>query len=137
MSQGEILGAFAYAQLFALVESLLFVALFIILTAVMPKRWFKSRFVAHSSAIMLASVGLAMALQSKSSDLRSLNLSTFGLWGLLYVLVLGFSYFLIARFAQVKKALDALAERLTILLYLYLPVTALSVTVILIRNLGS
>jgi hypothetical protein len=52
----------------------------------------------------------------------------------LYLASIAVGQFLVQRWPAVERAVTALAQRLQVFLFVYLPLTALSLVVVLIRN---
>ncbi|MFW6136090.1 MAG: hypothetical protein ACOC7N_04630 [Chloroflexota bacterium] len=130
----EIVGAFSYSQLFAFFESALFLVALIAVAAVLPRHLLRERFAAQAGTIALLSSGWAVALQQKADDLPSWSPHTFAVLGGLYLLSIGLACILIHRFAEVETGVRAFIERLTVLLYLYVPLTVASLVVAIVRN---
>lgn len=131
----EILSIFAYTQLFAFVESLAVVTGIVLLALVLPSRLFRETFVPTGTAIVLLTALWAMVAQFNDSTLRELPMRMLAVWFMLYLATIVVAWFLLYRSPRLRRAVQTLAERMSVLLYLYIPLSALSLLVILWRNL--
>jgi hypothetical protein len=127
----QILGIFAYTQAVALLESLSLLLLLIILATVLPAPLFRSKFVAIGTALAISAAFWIAAGQVIILD----NPSQLRLWAILALSFTVLSCILVHRHVCLEKTLVSLADRLTVLLYLYVPLGLLGLIVILVRNL--
>ena len=132
LSIGEILTSLAYSLATNFLESLAVVLIPIFLAVVLPKKWFLDQFVARGAALILPGLGymmyIAFQFQSKLDyPGNALNLYSFVL-GLLVILT-----FLVGQVRFLSKALEFLGNQATIFLYLSIPISLLSILVIIIR----
>lgn len=135
VSISEIVGAFSYSQLFAFFESALFLLGLIAAAVVLPGQLLRDRFAVQAGTIALLSSGWAVVLQQMAANLPSWSPQTFAALGGLYLLSIGVACILIHRFAVLETGVRVFIERLTVLLYLYAPLTAASVVVVIVRNI--
>ncbi len=133
LNTGEILIAFAYSLATNLIESLAVLCAPLVLSVALPKGWFYDRFVARGAALALSGLGYMMyiAFQFKTNaDYPSLNLKAWTLvlaLGLILIIV-----YLAGRLSLLRKVIEFLADRAIILLYISLPLSLISLVVILI-----
>ncbi|MCB0111996.1 MAG: hypothetical protein KDE53_39000 [Caldilineaceae bacterium] len=130
----EIVGIFAYTQLFALVESVT-ILLTLALAAVLLPVFFRGRFVAVGSVLVLFLAGIAMLVQREDNALRALSPVPL-LIAAAIALTLTLLLVLIYRRTRVQSLVEAFAERVSVLLYLYLPISLIGLVVVVIRNMG-
>jgi hypothetical protein len=114
----------------------------ILLSAILPARLLRDRFVAQGSIIMFLTSFWAVALALHDfSVIRSedpnkfLTPSEFLLWSVLYLASIGVYWALIRRSKRLEAAVNAVAERLTVLLYVYVSTSLFSVIVVILRNI--
>ncbi|MFW6042503.1 MAG: hypothetical protein ACOC9C_02350 [Chloroflexota bacterium] len=131
----EIAGIFAYTQAFALVESLLVVAGVVLVALVLPRRLLRADLVPMGTAIILLSALWAIVAQYNDHILRELSLPMLLLWVGIYALSIVAAWFLLYRSRRAKQLMTRVAERVSILLYLYLPLSLLCLVIVLLRNL--
>jgi hypothetical protein len=132
---GEILPIFAYALTTNLLESLLILAGLNFFCFVLPKHWFQDSFVARSFLFILPGLGYLMyyaSLFGKEIDPPA------SLWLSLPVVFVAFfllSLFL-SRILMLKDLAEVIADRLTVFLYLLIPLSLLSAFFVFARNIG-
>jgi hypothetical protein len=134
LNLGEILTALAYSLSTNLVESLLVLCAPLAAAIVLPRAWFRDVFVARGAALVLGGLGTMMYLAEQfkeKSNYPSLPLQPWTLGAaVLGVLLL---VYVCGRFAPVRKAVESLADRMTIFVYILVPLSIISVVVVLFR----
>lgn len=129
MNLGELLAAISYPLMFALFESIILALPLILLGAVIPDKLRSSLFLSFVFAFLLLATAGAVAFHM-IDDLwdakKWVLLGVVGLTGALTVTCW--------RFPRLRNWIDAAAERLTVLLYIYLVIDALAVIVVIVRN---
>jgi hypothetical protein len=129
---GEITAILSYTLASSLLECTIILTLFLFVGLILPSRLFMDQFVVRGSIIVyiltfwVALFNLITLIQLPTSN----DLISFGLVSL-FTVALGI--LLIERMSAVQKALIALGNRLTIFLYLWIPLSALGILVILFR----
>ena len=134
LSAGEILTAGAYSLATNLLESLTVLCAPFIASIVLPRRWFYDRFVARGTALVASGLGYMMhvAYQFKSKDdYPSLNLKPFSVAVALVAVLL--IVVLAGRIPIVRKAIEGLADRATIFLYILVPLSIVALLAVLAR----
>lgn len=134
LSIGEIITSLGYSLATNFLESLVALAIPVFLAIILPKSWFYDLFVARGAALMLPGLGYMMyvAFQFQSKlDYPSEVLNLYPVvFGLLLILT-----FLVGRIRFLSKSLEFLGNQATIFLYFSIPVSLLSILVIIIRLL--
>jgi hypothetical protein len=134
LNTGEIAIAFAYSLATNLMESLVVLGGALILSMLLPKEWFFDQFVARGASLALSGLGYMMyvAFQFKTNaDYPSLTLKA---WSLaLAALVILVIVYLAGRLALIRKLIEYIADRAIIFLYISLPLSLISLVVVLIR----
>ena len=128
-----IAGIFAYSQVFVLFESLLVVAGLTAAAAVLPRRLFRERFVAQGAVIVLLAAAGAVALHLRKAVPLWPSKTLLGGLLLFFGAVAAASWW-IDRRTGLRAAIENLVDRLTVLLYIYLPLVAISLAIVVIRN---
>ena len=135
----DVIGIFAYTQAFALLESAMVLFALVLLGAILPARFLRDRFVAQGSMLILLTSGWAIAAQyitiipfTKYAPWHS---KRFLLGAVLYLASIGVSYVLIRRYRRLEESINSFIERLTVLLYVYVPITFLSIITVILRNI--
>jgi hypothetical protein len=134
MTLGEMLGAYSYALVVNFLESLIVLFLPVFLCVILPARWFREKFVSRSVALVIP---LFIALMYYLSVITSLqNLPPgLGRMSLLVLVGIAFVSFLFGRITFLRRILEEIASRAVIFLYIFMPLSALSILVVLVRNL--
>jgi hypothetical protein len=135
LTMWEVLGIFAYTELVALIESLLITAGLVGLAWLLPER-LRRDFVPLATILVLLSAIWAMVAQLNDQVLTNLSGGTLALLLLLYAATVAGALLLAWRWAGLRRGMATAAERLSVLLYMYLPISVASVVIILARNLG-
>ncbi len=130
----DLVGVFGYGQSIALMESLLLLAAIVVLAVILPRRFFADRFVAEGSMVALCTALWAVALQINVDMVSSLSPKVLLLWLSLYFVPIAALWVSIRRFKRVELVFSTLADRLVVLLYVYLPLTAIGIVVVVVRN---
>ena len=135
----DILTTSAYLLYFALFESILLLCIPVLLSAALPHRFFKEQFIPQGfSLIVLASLA-AYLIHPRLDELVNLELSKFGLLllsALVVTVALTISLSIVFnQLPRLNQAVTALAERMTIFAYIYLPLGFLSLFVVVIKIL--
>lgn len=130
----EILSIFAYTEAFALLESLLLLLGVILLALLLPRRFFRDRFVAHGTGIVLLSALWAVVAQYNDEALRQWPLKILLFWLIVWLSTIAILFLLTQRYRRLEGALKSLSERFVVMLYLYIPLTILSLVIVVVRN---
>ena len=131
---GEILAIFAYMMAFALLESLAFTSLVVLISGLLPSHWLKEGFAFKGFIITVVATVTALLFQHALRDdfPSALMLLTSFIVPLFVIAVL---IFLIRSMPRVQNILLNIQDRLSILLFLYVPIGILSLLVVVYRNL--
>jgi hypothetical protein len=131
----EVLMAFAYALATNLAESLVVLVPLVLLNFLLPKAWFRDFFVARGSAAAIAALAYIVFLTYQfqyKSEYPSLRLPG---WQLIVpsvaIPLLAYAW---GKVAVLRKALESLADRATIFLYVTLPASIVAALVVLFRS---
>jgi len=131
---GEIGAIFCYLMATNLIESLLALLGVVIVSLVLPQKWFRDFFVSRGSALA-ASVLISIMIFEYHFDKPADYFNRLPLYLLLTLLIAGVLAFLAGWIHVVRKAVEVFAENAVIFLFILLPVSLLSFIVIIIRNL--
>jgi hypothetical protein len=137
---GDIFAVFCYLMAFALLESVLFLGVLIVLAFLLPSQWFKDGFAVKGFLAVLVS-GSAMVMLQKYLYSQQMNnyqmpSSTTLFVGLLagFVLLI-ILILLVQRISQVRNIVLAFEERLQVFLYVFVPLGILGFIVVVLRNI--
>ncbi len=137
MNIWRMLDLAAYILSFTLIESIFFMIGMLLLVLILPAKFFRERFVAQGSVlIVLLGVG-AYFTQPQLGDLRTLRnlylaaIPLLFLAGLLVFIIL--LSFVFERFEKLADILTTFAERMTVFSYIYLPLGILSLVISIVK----
>ncbi|MEW5941807.1 MAG: hypothetical protein AB1750_19260, partial [Chloroflexota bacterium] len=136
MSISEILVGYAYDAIVNFLETLIVLALPLLLSLALPAAWYRDRFTSRSATIVIL---LLVALMKYVSTITALFTIPSGLALpiLAGTLVTIFLAFLVGRVAFLRKIMEEIASRAVIFVYIFAPLTAISFIVVLIRNIAA
>lgn len=134
---GAILSILAYALGFALLESLIVLGVVVALAAILPARALRTRFAALGSTLVLASTFWTIIFQLifEPVILYWTGIEFIVWFGLALVSIL-LAVVLVHRSRRAQRIVTSLADRLTVFVYLYVPLGLVGLVVVLIRNLA-
>jgi hypothetical protein len=134
MNLNMLFATFSYAAAASFLEGLTFLALLLIMAFILPSAWLRDHFAARGAALTVSLLGLIM-LRDYWLVSDNYLLKPMIPFGLTLAALSAALLFLTVKFAWMAKALSALADRLTIFLYIFIPLSILSIVNILVRNL--
>jgi len=130
----DILSIYAYILTGALIESCILISALLIISLILPSKLFLDRFILRGTILTMTFLGSIMYLYSQTLTSGILGMITTWFWffmaSTMILLVLSESIPVIARFFEL------IADRCTIFLYIYLPISLISVFVVIIRNMA-
>jgi hypothetical protein len=132
----DIAGILAYALAWALAESVIVFLVLVLLRAVLPTLITGQSFVAKGSLLVLVNALWAIVLHNVIvvDYILIWTADRYFLCALLYVLSIGASWTLVHRWKSLAGGIEVLADRLSVLLYVYVPLGVLGVLIVTIRN---
>ena len=134
LNAGEILIAFAYSLATNLLESIAVLCAPLVMSLALPKAWFQDKFVARGAALVLSGLAYMMYLANQFTTKDSYPSLTLKAWSLaLAVVVILLIVYLAGRLNLFRNALEFFADRAIIFLYISLPLSLISLVVVLIR----
>ena len=131
---GQIGAIFCYLMATNLIESLLVLVGVLIISLILPKKWFHDVFVSRGS-VLAASALIPIMVFEYNYDKPADYFYKFPLYLPLIVLIAGVLAFLAGWIQIVRKAVEVFAENAVIFLFVSLPVSILSLIVVIVRNL--
>lgn len=131
---GEIAVLFSYTVVVNLIESILVLLALVMFSMILPSKWFYDQFVSKGSSLVLLGLGSLMAFNQYLLDdiLSPLMMLAKFLAAIAIIFIL---IFLIDRIGILKKGLEELANRMVIFLYIWIPISAIALLTVLIRNI--
>jgi hypothetical protein len=135
----DVLIISAYVLAFALFESMVVLGLLVIFSLVIPTKYFKEKFVAQSSTVVLMITLGAVALQRKMNIMYRLDgweliLYPFVILAAIIFVIFAASY-IYDRFKILPRIINTVAERMIVFVLLYVPLSILGLLVVFVRNI--
>ena len=131
---GEIGSIFCYLMATNFIESLIALFGVIVICLILPQKWFYDLFVSRGS-VLAACVLISIMVFEYHFDKPSDYFYKFPLYLPLILLIAGVLVFLAGRIQIVRRAVEVFAENAVIFLFISLPVSVLSLIVVIVRNL--
>jgi hypothetical protein len=133
-TMGEIAAMLAYLFTVNFIESGLAILAPVALSVILPRRWFLDRFVTRGMWLVILGLGYLAYFdwRIQADAVFPYNLAK---WTPLLALPILALVFLLDKIKWLGRILEELGDRLTIFLYLFIPLSVLSILTVLIRNL--
>lgn len=130
----EILGLFSYTMAGTFLESVLFFLVLLLISFILPKKIFSDKFILRGTILTITFLGSIIYLYTQTFTYGLLD--NIGKWGVFFA---SFTFLLILlgevnEFAA--RVIQSIADRCTVFLYVYLPISFISMIVIFIRNVS-
>jgi hypothetical protein len=127
---GEIVTAAFYTLVSDLFESLLILAVLILFAFVLPGKWMRENFIFRGGLSALSVLGLFIGLAYFNVTLE--QVSKYWFWALVGFVLL---HILFGKIHPLQTGIEKLADAASIFLYLTVPLSMLSLLVVLFRNI--
>ena len=131
----EILPLFAYALTTNLLESVLLLLGLNLLGALLPGKWFRDSFVARSFWLVSLGLGYLMVFASLFGKEEVYPIGMLQ-WSPLVFAAFFLISLLLDRVPRVRGLTELIADRLTVFLYVAVPLSLVSLLVVIVRNVG-
>jgi hypothetical protein len=125
---------YAYMVSVNVFESLLVLFGLIVLGFILPRQWFLEHFITKGLLLVLLSLGSLMYFDYNIQAESAFPLAMFR-WSPVFVLFILLLVFLLHKIALLRAILEKSAANLVVFLYVSIPVSAISVVLVLMRNL--
>lgn len=133
MTLGETIPVNAYAFVLVLFESIFLLVLILLLSIILPKKWLRVGFVPKGSIL-----AWLICLFSYFAQLNNINrvelISELLLWTIFVISVVIF-FALITKSIIISTAISSLSDKLSVFLYIYLPISLISLIIVVVNNL--
>jgi hypothetical protein len=117
-----------------LIESILVLLAPLLLSVILPKKWFYDRFIPKGILLVLLGLAYDMYFDSQLQYQTTFPVELVYCTPAIAIAILGL-VFLIDRFRFLDRILAELSSRLPIFLYIAIPVSLVALLVVLIRNI--
>jgi hypothetical protein len=131
----DLIGAIAYTQVFALIESIIVFLALLLLRIILPTRLVEDKFVALASMLVFMSTILAVRAHNTQEIFGAEHVKQLVFWFATYLVSIGALFVLIYRYQSFERLIRSLANRLVILALVYASVSLASVVVVFLRNI--
>jgi len=131
---GEIAVTLAYLFTVNFIESGLAILAPVGLSVILPRRWFRNRFVTRGMLLVILGLGY-LAYFDWQIQADAAFPYALAKWTPLIALPILALVFLLDKIKWLGRILEELGDRLTIFLYIFVPLSALSLLTVLVRNL--
>ena len=132
-SGGDLAAFFAYMVVVNLLESILILLVPLAMSIILPRKLFYDRFKTRSVALVLFGLGFLIYLSRNLHADAPFPLTLVQRLPVAGVAILVL-VFLVDQVGFLRRVLDELANRLTIFLYISIPVSVIALLVVLVRN---
>ena len=132
---GEILSIYAYAFVVNFMESILLILIVLLPAVLLPRSWWTDTFIAKASALILIILGSAVLHMSlyRTPDTRADFINGQSSWWIGTLLIAAILTWLAGRVKWIRSGLENVADRFVVFLYIYLPLTAIALLIVLAR----
>jgi hypothetical protein len=135
MSVWDLIGVVSYPQIFALLESIIIFIPLVFFSIILPPGWFKDKFIALSTGIVLLSAIWSILAQINELALRYWGFRRYLPWIALFFFSQILFLSLIHYSQKLESVIVTVVERLMVLSVAYLFIDLLSVIIVVIRNI--
>lgn len=135
LQPGEIVSIYSYAFLINFLESILLLLLALVPAFLLPARWWKDHFVPRAFILILTVLGSTIIHLSVfgTPDQRPVFVNGQWIWWIGTLLIAVFLTWLAGSVDWIRHGLENMADRFMVFLYIYLPLTAFSLLVLVFR----
>lgn len=134
LNVSEILGLFSYIMAGTFLESLLLIFTLLFISFILPQKVFAEKFIVRGTILTITLLCSIMYLYQLT--LTSAVLENIDKWGIFFISVT-FIFMLLGELSQfVARIIESIADRCIIFLYLYMPLSFISMIVIFARNVS-
>lgn len=130
---GDIFAIYSYMVTINFLESLLVFVALLVLCIVLPRKWFYDHFVSRGASLVILTLGFFIYLG------RSMQPGMLFPWNLIHQLplislLIVMLVFLLDKISFLQKILKETANRFIVFLYISIPISILSLLVVVVRN---
>ena len=133
-STGEIAVIFAYMMVVNLFESALVLLVPVFMSVILPRKWFYEKFVTKSALLISLSLGYVMYFDNHLNYQKPFPLDLVYQTPIIIAAILAL-VFLVDWLGFLGKILIDLSDRLIVFLYISIPISLISLVIVLFRNI--
>jgi hypothetical protein len=137
LTMDEIIRINAYALTVNLFESIFILGGLLFLCMILPARFLKNDFTIRATVVVVCLLGSAMLhlYVNRSNDSFENFIATMQMWWGITLLVLAILLWVSVKVQWIRWVLTDISDRLIILLYLLMPLSLISVVIVILRNI--
>lgn len=139
LNQRDVLILTFYVLAFALFESLSIMGIIILTSLIVPSKYFKDAFVVQGCTLLITITLIAIIIQRDTDIIFEREYWELLFWPLVMLvgvgLILILSKSIIKRWTIVTRFIEEVTQRMTVFLYLYIPLGLIGLIVVIFRNL--
>jgi len=129
-----------YVLAFGLVESAMILLALISLAVITPSRFFKDQFIPQGSLLAWLYLLWNIIINKNLNLFEPMGLREFAMYSLGFILIVVLvstllCYLLIYRIKLANRAIQSISEKMTVFLYIYIPLSIIGLSVVIFRNL--
>ena len=131
----EILSVYAYSFTIDFVETVILLMTMLLIGFVLPRCWWNDQFTSKGVvwiSVLLGSVMLRLYINRSPEFWEDFVYNQWAWWGYTALLGIVLSIFF-SRVDLLRRGLEILTDRLVVFLYIYMPLTALSIIIVFVR----
>jgi hypothetical protein len=134
----EIMGINAYAFTVNLIESIFLLGILLFLCMVLPASFLKNDFTVRATIILVCLLGSAMLhlYVNRGADSLENFIATMQIWWASTLLVLAILLGVSMKIQWLRAVIVNIADRLIVLLYVFMPLSLISVVIVILRNVN-
>ena len=134
LTAGKIGVMFSYMIVTNLIESLILVAIPITFSLILPRKWFFEQFIAKGVLLLSLLLGYFLYVSQFINTEQDFPYSYFRILPIVFLVILAL-VFILSYIQPLTKFLEWLADKLEVFLILSIPVSAIALVVVLVRNI--
>jgi hypothetical protein len=134
LNMGEIMTIVAYSMAINLLESIFVLLGVIAVGLVFPKKWFAEAFIARGASLSILVLGLMMYVANQFTYKEYYPTEMIH-WSPVLLLLMGLFVYFLGRMEFLRTGIEFFADRAIIFLYISIPVSILSLIVVIIQNI--
>lgn len=135
LNVGEVLTVLAYSLATNFAESLLVLCAPVLLSLILPRKWFRDVFVARGAALSASGLGYMVFLANQFRNKDDYPTLYLQIWSVALALALiALVVYACGRIVVARKITVALADRLSIFVYILVPLSIVSLLVVIARS---
>ncbi len=130
LNVGELGTILAYTFVVNFLETIFAILLLLIIAFILPSKWFRDNFILIGSITVICLFSFLAYISVKNTRLEG-DIPAYAVWIILFVLI----FVTIVNKFNIRKIVEIAADRAVIFIYITVPLTIISLVVIIIRNL--